>query len=67
MDKGHHTRTPVDGRIKRQTSHLSVMSPKREGMPRRMAKVKPGPALPPQDPGGRCRETCERGLAGNGA
>ena len=52
---------------KRQRSHPSVMSPVREGMSGRTAKVKPGPASPPEGPGGRCRGTYVPSPEGNGA
>ena len=42
---------------KEDRSHPSVMSPGRYGMSKRAAKVKPGPELPPQDPGGRFQGT----------
>ena len=37
------------------------------GMSGQTAKVTPGPAPPPQGPGGRFRGTCEPGPSGNGA
>ena len=43
----------MDGRRKKYRSHPSVMSPERDGMSGRTAKVKPRPEPPPQDPGGR--------------
>ena len=45
----------VDDQRKRQRTQPSVMSPGRDGMSRRAAKVKPGPASPPQGPDGRFR------------
>ena len=43
------------------------MSPGRDDMFGRTAKVKPGPALPPQGPGGRFQGTCVPGPSSNGA
>ena len=52
---------------KKQRSQPSVMSPLREDMPKRMAKVKPGPTSAPQGPGGRFRGTYALGPSCNEA
>ena len=59
--KVHLNGASVDGRRKKERSHLSVMSPGRYGMSRRAAKVKPGPEPPPQGPGGRFHGTSALG------
>ena len=43
----------MDGRRKKDRSQPSAMSVERVGMSGRMAKVRPRPEPPPQDPGGR--------------
>ena len=52
---------------KKDRSQPSVMSPGKDGMSRRAAKVKPRPEPPPQDPGGRFRGTYAQGPSGNDA
>ena len=51
----------MDGWRKKDRSQPSVMSPGRDGMSERVAKVKPRPKPPPQDPGGRFRGTYAQG------
>ena len=46
---------------KKDRSHPSVMSPGRDGMSGRAAKVNPRPESPPQDPGGRFLGTYAQG------
>ena len=46
---------------KKDRSHPSVMSPGRDGMSGRAAKVKPRPELSPQGPGGRFLGSYEQG------
>ena len=55
----------MDGRRKKDSSHPSVMSPGRDAMSGRTAKVKPRPEPPPQDPGGRFPGTDAQGPEGS--
>ena len=55
----------MDGQRKKDRSQPSVMSPRRDGMSGQVAKVKPRPEPPPQDPGGRFPRTEAQGPLGN--
>ena len=57
----------MDGRRKKTGRHPSVTSPGRDGMSDRVAKVKPRPEPPPQDPVGRFLGTYAQGPLGNDA
>ena len=61
LDKDRSTRHRWMVGEKTDRSHPSVMSPGRDGMSGRTAKVKPRPEPPPQNPGGRFLGTYAQG------